>query len=212
MSLYQIFFLILVYLISSIPFSLLLAKVFNGVDIRRFGDGNPGAANAWHYGGKIAGLLGLCFDISKGSIPVLVAQNYWRDSELVLALAATLAVSGHAYSLYLNFNGGKALAVTAGVFLALSGYFFPLLWLFIVGVCCFFDIPFVEGVVMTLILVIIHTIIVFKSWYLSLGVITISLIVILKHLKVLSLALKSNFSLFRKITHLILPKTNNFPE
>ncbi len=199
MNSFLLIYLVTVYLIASIPFSLVLAKIISGIDVRQFGDGNPGAANAWHYGGKIAGTLGCILDISKGSLPVFLAKKYWPNSDSVLFLTGVIAVLGHAWPIYLNFNGGKSLAITAGVFLSLFDNLLVIYWMVLLAVFSFLTIPFAEGVIITLIVATIHTFILYKSWYLRFTVLIIALIVACKHRVTLSNLCFNNASLISKI-------------
>ena len=99
---------------------------FLKVNIRQYGDGNPGGTNVWKAGGAWWGILAILLDASKGLIPILLALNvggvdgWWI---LPLSLAPSL---GHVFSPFLNFRGGKALATTFGVWTALTYYLVPL--------------------------------------------------------------------------------------
>ncbi len=115
------------FLSGSIPFSLLMGHVVLGTDIRRYGDGNPGAANAWRAGRWRVGAPALVLDFLKGALPVWLAQfaaglSGWRLAPVVLA-----PVLGHAFSPWLGFRGGKALAVTFGVWAGLTRGEVPLI-------------------------------------------------------------------------------------
>ena len=111
---------IITYLIASIPFSSLIGKVFLGVDIRDFGDGNPGASNVKRAGGSTSlTALAILMDGLKGLLPVgiLYWLYHWYGYEIVpVALAAIL---GHSYSIFLGFKGGKSVAITNGVWVGL---------------------------------------------------------------------------------------------
>ena len=182
---YQMVYVIFVYLLSSIPFSLLVAKSLSGTDIREYGDKNPGAYNAWRYGSKAAGVFGFSLDFLKGGLAVFAAKKIWPDSELILLLTALSAVSGHAWSFYLHFNGGKALAVTAGVFLFLFKGFVALVWLLLFGFLRVLGVPTPKSVVITLFTANIQTFVSYRSWYLRSAVFLVSLIVTYKHKKAL---------------------------
>lgn len=107
------------FLSGSLPFSLWVGKWFTGGDIRSTGDHNPGATNALKAGGWKAGILSLILDVSKGAAPVGFAYVVlgWHGWEIIpIALAP---VFGHAYSPFLNFKGGKALAVSLGIWIGL---------------------------------------------------------------------------------------------
>jgi len=116
-----VFWTLLGFLSGSIPFSLLVGRIFLRTDIRRYGDGNPGGTNAWKAGGWRVGLLAAVLDISKGYVPVILARHAGiADWQLVpVALSPIL---GHAYSPFLNFHGGKALGATGGAWMALIGF------------------------------------------------------------------------------------------
>lgn len=116
-----ILFCIGAYLLGSIPFGLLIAKIM-GVDIRKHGSGNIGATNVTRTLGKKLGILTLCLDVLKGWLPVTVSATLLQgheNSEQVLAATALCAFLGHCYSIFLRFKGGKGVATAAGAFLAL---------------------------------------------------------------------------------------------
>lgn len=115
-----VFWTLLGFLFGSIPFSVLVGRLFVKTDIRRFGDGNPGGTNAWKAGGWKVGLLAIVLDIAKGYFPVSMARND-GISEWMLIPVALSPVLGHMFSPWLKFRGGKALGATGGVWLALIG-------------------------------------------------------------------------------------------
>jgi glycerol-3-phosphate acyltransferase PlsY len=105
---------------GSIPFALYLGQAFAGVDIRRTGDGNPGAANLWRAAGWPLGILGLSLDFLKGAVPVGLAQFAAGLGGWALLPVAMAPILGHAYSPFLRFRGGKALLTTLGVWTGLT--------------------------------------------------------------------------------------------
>jgi glycerol-3-phosphate acyltransferase PlsY len=108
------------FLCGALPLSFWLGKLALGVDIRTYGDGNPGGANVWRAGGKWWGLLAILLDALKGLIPVALA-NFGAGVSGWPLVAVTLApILGHAYTPFLGFNGGKALSVTFGVWTGLT--------------------------------------------------------------------------------------------
>lgn len=119
-----IIFTIIGYVSGSIPFSLVLTRLVLGVDIRQYGeDHNPGAANAFKAAGKSKwwlGLSGLIADGLKGLIPVAIAYYNFSIKDWSLVPVALSPVLGHAYSIFLRFTGGKALATTFGIWTALT--------------------------------------------------------------------------------------------
>ncbi|MDP0489672.1 MAG: glycerol-3-phosphate 1-O-acyltransferase PlsY [Verrucomicrobiota bacterium JB023] len=136
---------ILAFLCASIPFGLLIGKALKGIDIREHGSGNIGTTNVFRTLGKGPGIVCLILDILKGYLPVLLALNLLQfgDNDPVPNLAfleglrltlpasqqifvqtihivtALFAILGHNYSPWLGFKGGKGIATSAGVLLAL---------------------------------------------------------------------------------------------
>ena len=106
------------YLVGSIPFSYLVARRA-GVDVRKVGSGNVGAANVMRSAGPTAGMVAFLLDAFKGAVVALVAQRLEPGSALP-ALAAAFAVLGHMYPVWLGFTGGKGVATGAGAFLPLA--------------------------------------------------------------------------------------------
>ncbi len=123
MQLNEILFLILTYFIAAIPFGFILAKVFAKVDIRKEGSKNIGATNVTRVLGKKLGLLTLILDGLKGAAMVILARYIFAGSQnlqLILNLTALAAVVAHICPIYLKFRGGKGVATTVAVFLALD--------------------------------------------------------------------------------------------
>ena len=89
-------------------------------DVRQVGDGNPGASNVIKAGGWPMGLAALLLDILKGAIPVAIAKYALGLDGTPLAIVALAPILGHMYSPFLRFKGGKGVAVSAGVWLALT--------------------------------------------------------------------------------------------
>ena len=107
------------YVLGSMPWGLWLPRLVAGVDIRRVGSGNVGAANVWRALGFKLGLGVALLDIGKGLAAALVGR--WLAGELVAVLAGIAAMAGHWRPLFLRFGrGGKAVATTGGVGLALA--------------------------------------------------------------------------------------------
>lgn len=115
-----IYWTIISFLLGAIPFSLWLGKLSLQTDIRRYGDGNPGATNAWKAGGWYVGLPALLLDYLKGAVPVGLAHFLVGISGWGLVAVALAPAFGHAYSPFLRFRGGKALAVTFGLWTGLT--------------------------------------------------------------------------------------------
>ena len=112
------------YLLGSIPFGLLLARLFSGTDVRKEGSGNIGATNVARVVGPLAGIATLILDVAKGAGAVLAAERLTKDSATWMMLAGLAALVGHCYPVWLRFKGGKGVATAAGVFLVLSPWAF----------------------------------------------------------------------------------------
>jgi glycerol-3-phosphate acyltransferase PlsY len=111
---------LLSFLCGSLPFSVWLGRILLRTDVRRFGDGNPGATNAFRAGGALVGLLALLFDVSKGAAPVGLAYFNLDLRGLPMWLVATAPLVGHTFSPFLGFKGGKGLAVALGAWIGLT--------------------------------------------------------------------------------------------
>ena len=107
------------YILGSIPFGLILAKLFGGTDVRKGGSGNIGATNVARVVGPLAGILTLILDVAKGSVVVLLAARLSQDSATWMMIAALAALAGHCFPIWLKFKGGKGVATAAGMFLVL---------------------------------------------------------------------------------------------
>ena len=108
------------YLLGSIPFGWLLAKLFGGGDVRRAGSGNIGATNVARVVGPLAGILTLGFDTAKGTAAVWLAGRVTNQSAAWMMIAAFAVLLGHCFPVWLKFKGGKGVSTALGVFLALS--------------------------------------------------------------------------------------------
>ena len=128
---------IISYLMGSIPFGLILTKLFLKKDIREIGSGNIGATNVLRSGNKIVGYTTLTLDILKAVIPVIFVKIYYAD---FLYLASLSAFLGHVFPIWLKFKGGKGVATYVGILFAINIYFgiiFALCWFIIFGITKF---------------------------------------------------------------------------
>lgn len=107
------------YLAGGIPSGYLIAKQVKGIDIRKHGSGNPGAANVYRQVGPAAGWATMVFDAMKGWLPVVLAQHLFPGSLAASMVCGALAIFGHLWTPFLGFKGGKGVATSAGVFAAL---------------------------------------------------------------------------------------------
>ena len=109
------------YFLGSIPFGLLLTKIFLKKDIRTVGSGNIGTTNVLRTGNKFLAITTLILDLFKGYVSVLITIFYF---ESLISLSALLCFIGHIFPVWLKFKGGKGVATYLGVILALSYKFF----------------------------------------------------------------------------------------
>lgn len=114
-----LFLLILSYLIGSFPTAYVVGKVWKRIDIRQFGSGNVGATNVFRVLGAKAGIITLLMDVGKGGLVVLLV-GLISTGMLVKIACVGVAILGHDFPVWLKFKGGKGVATTLGVFLALS--------------------------------------------------------------------------------------------
>jgi acyl phosphate:glycerol-3-phosphate acyltransferase len=114
-------FLGLAYLLGAIPTSYLAGRGLRGIDLRDHGSGNLGATNAFRVLGWKAAVPVMVVDVAKGWLPVVLFPVLAGDPSLGWSLAfGTAAILGHVFSVFVGFRGGKGVATSAGVFLALA--------------------------------------------------------------------------------------------
>src|ERR1700694_1546094 len=101
---------IVAYLLGSIPFGLLLTKLFGGGDVRQAGSGNIGATNVARVVGPLPGILTLLLDAAKGAAAVWLAARFSNDSATWMIIAALAALIGHWLPIWLKLPGGKGVA------------------------------------------------------------------------------------------------------
>ena len=119
------------YFLGSIPFGLIITKIFLNQDIRNVGSGNIGTTNVLRTGKKSLAIATLAFDILKGYVSVVVALKYFND---LIYFSALICFIGHIFPVWLKFKGGKGVATYLGIILALSfkfGIIFGITWLII---------------------------------------------------------------------------------
>jgi glycerol-3-phosphate acyltransferase PlsY len=111
------------YLCGSIPFGVILTRLFVGVDVRSVGSGNIGATNVARAGGRKVAIPVFILDVAKAVVPILVTRRLLAgqpNGELWTMAVAVAALSGHVFPVWLGFNGGKGVATGLGVFFVLE--------------------------------------------------------------------------------------------
>ena len=117
------------YLLGSIPFGLVVTRLAGKGDIRAIGSGNIGATNVLRTGSKKLAALTLLLDAAKGAVAVLIVARFWPEA---IKYAATGALIGHLYPVWLRFKGGKGVATFLGILLPLlpfAALVYALIWL-----------------------------------------------------------------------------------
>jgi glycerol-3-phosphate acyltransferase PlsY len=112
--------LLAAYIIGSVPFGYILVKLKSGKDVRSLGSGNIGATNVLRTTGRGLGIVTLLLDIAKGALAVWIADRLLYGSPAWMSAAALAVMAGHAFPVFLRFQGGKAVASFVGAFLYLT--------------------------------------------------------------------------------------------
>lgn len=125
-------FIIVFYLIGSIPFALILTKLFGHGDIRNIGSGNVGATNVLRTGNKYLAISVLCLDILKGLAPFIIINSLYNINILHSLFLCHFAILGHIFPIWLKFKGGKGVATYIGFLIGfnfLIGLYFLVTWI-----------------------------------------------------------------------------------
>ncbi len=120
--------LVISYIVGSIPTAYIFGKLLKGIDIREHGSGNVGATNVFRVIGKVPGIIVLIIDFLKGFlavtiIPLVLELSYpgvFRGAIYFITLIGGAVIAGHIWTIFLKFKGGKGVATTAGVMIALA--------------------------------------------------------------------------------------------
>jgi glycerol-3-phosphate acyltransferase PlsY len=123
------------FFLGSLPFSVWIGERTSGADIRQYGDHNPGATNVLRAGGFLPFSLALFLDISKGALPVGLAYYIFGIQDWRIVPIALAPSVGHAFSPFLRWQGGKAIAATFGVWIGLTIWVMPLVSLLLLTLC-----------------------------------------------------------------------------
>lgn len=135
---YHILAIVLGYLFGSVPFALVIGKLFYKTDIRQHGSGNLGASNAGRVLGKAAGVSVTILDVLKAFFAMLVFSLI-QDNQLTILLAGFFATLGHAFPVFAGFKGGKSVATYYGFLLGVCVFLIQTAWPFVIGIVIFFS-------------------------------------------------------------------------
>lgn len=134
------------YLLGSIPTAYLYGRFLKGLDIRKFGSGNVGATNALRVLGKKAGITVLFLDILKGFVAVfflgdfIAPKIFFVSGEVVRIILGLVCISGHNWTIFLSFKGGKGVATTFGVLIGLAMRIFGLKMVLVLAILTWFTV------------------------------------------------------------------------
>lgn len=120
LTMVYVFWTALAFLSGSLPFSVWLGRLFLDVDVREFGDGNPGATNLFRAGSPPLGIAVLILDVGKAALPVGICHSVLGLGGPGMIFISLAPLAGHMFSPFLGFNGGKALAAALGVWIGLT--------------------------------------------------------------------------------------------
>ena len=131
----SLIFIILFYFLGSIPFALIIPKLFGHGDIREIGSGNVGATNVLRTGNKYLAFTVLCFDILKGLLPFLILDIFFDNIKILHTIfLCHFSILGHIFPFWLKFKGGKGVATYIGFLFGINiilGLSFIFAWIFI---------------------------------------------------------------------------------
>ena len=178
-----IVFIVIAYLIGSVSFAVLMSRLFRLPDPRTYGSKNPGVTNVLRTGRKAVAALTLLGDAAKGWLAVHLAQHYAPQYGLGSATIAAVALAvflGHSYSVFLRFHGGKGVATTLGVLLALN------LWLGMATLATWLSVAFIWRIsslaaLVAAVLVPFYALYIFGWDSRALAVLMVSLLLIWRH-------------------------------
>ena len=174
------FFIVLFYLVGSIPFALLITKVFGHGDIRNIGSGNVGVTNVLRTGNKFLAFLVLCLDILKGLLPFILLNLYSENMGLFQTIfLCHFAILGHIFPIWLKFKGGKGVATYIGFLFGINltlGLFFLITWLAIALVSKYSSLSSLIATTIAPIYFIVH-----GDNYIAIFLIYLLAVIVIKH-------------------------------
>lgn len=173
------------YLIGSIPFALVVGKIFFNTDVRNYGSGNLGGSNAGRVLGKKAGLSVMALDLLKVTFVIFLAA-FLKNREIVMVAAGVAAAVGHCFPIFAKFKGGKAVATMYGFLFGMAligGYSF---WIFFVPLLTFLAVLYITKIVAlsSVLSAIVNTLFIYfviGSKILFLGSLVFTIVMIIRH-------------------------------
>lgn len=141
-----VFAMVVGYLLGSIPFALVVGKVFYKTDVREHGSGNLGATNAGRVLGKTAGISVTVLDVLKAFIAMSFFYLF-KQSENTILIAGLFATIGHAFPIFADFKGGKSVATWFGFNLGVCSFILTNWWPFVIPIIVFFVLLYLTKMV-----------------------------------------------------------------
>lgn len=145
--------IIVSYLIGSIPTAYVFGRLIKGIDIRKFGSGNVGATNAMRVLGRLPGISVLILDVLKGVIPTVFLADFTIlkypniSPELLRIIFGFCCISGHNWTIFLRFKGGKGVATSLGVLLGLAVKIEGVKWILLLAILSWLVTFFVSRII-----------------------------------------------------------------
>jgi len=175
------------YLLGSVPFALVIGKVFYKTDVRTAGSKNLGGGNAGRVLGSKAGLAVMTLDILKVTLAVFIASCFQRG-EPVMIVAGLAAAIGHCYPLFARFKGGKAVATMYGFLFGMALFGGYSLWIFIMPLITFLLVLYLSKIVSLSSMCSAAAVSVFvwittKSWMMVAALLVFTVLIIVRHRK-----------------------------
>lgn len=194
MTYWMVFHIIAAYLLGSISSAILFTRFTKQTDIREVGSGNPGTTNILRIAGKKAALVVFVFDVLKGALPVYTGFLIGYPT-YILSIIAVAACVGHMYPIYFNFKGGKAVATALGAMMPINWLLTLLLLSTWVSVFAIWRISSLAAIC-TLLLAPIYTYFIKPEF--TLAVLTLCVLIILKHRKNITRLIKKEENKFKQ--------------
>ncbi|KRN29464.1 hypothetical protein IV38_GL000348 [Lactobacillus selangorensis] len=187
--------LILAYLIGSIPSGVWIGQLFYHKDIRQYGSHNTGTTNAFRVLGRPAGIIVLIMDMFKGTLAAALPLFFGLPQHWLILLAGVVAVFGHTHSIFIHFQGGKAVATSVGMVLVYNPAFFGIAWLCFMSTLLLSSMVSVASTVSMVLLDIISLF--FHDWLLTATALLITVVIFYRH--------KDNFKRIKDGTENMVP-------
>ena len=134
------------YLIGSVPFALVVGKIFFKTDVRQYGSKNPGGCNTGRVLGKKAGLAVMTLDLLKTTVSIYLASHF-ENAEVTMIVAGLAAAIGHCFPLFAGFKGGKAVAALYGFLFGMGLFTECSMWTFFLPLIVFVLVLFFSKIV-----------------------------------------------------------------